>query len=392
MLLALRCKRNGADYIIRKNLLMLKTSIITALYGPTDIAKATDSDELKLIIIVKGFNRYYIAIVKNGLIFTNRVNNINVISNKLFVPFVSWQWHDHELRTVPDNQNDTLTKKIRLTQAPKYINFVVVSLLTGTPGNDNYYHWFFDCLSRLCLTETVINSYKYIKYLIPDDVFPYQKETLAQLGIDSSSYISSRDAPFVQSKLIVVSSYPNQDINNPAEWTIDFIRKSFLHLAKQTNHQDQLIYISRSDSIRSRRLINENHLSSLLVLLGFRIVHLSKINFVDQVTLFANARMVVGVHGAGMTNLVFSQPGTIVCEIFGQAYQPVMFKKISNYLGLKYKPYFTTPTETKRKSSEDVNEMWRYTNNIADVSISESDINDIVNTTKNLLQPLKAPQ
>lgn len=389
---ALQFILNRARYISRKYLSMFKISIITALHGPSCIAKTINSQDIRLLKIEKSSNKYYIAIIKKGLIFTNRNNNISIISNKKLVPFVSWQWHDHVLRIVQDSQNDLLTKQLRLTQAPKYINSVIVSLLTGAPGNDNYYHWFFDCLSRLCLTETVTKSYQNIKYLIPDDIFPYQKESLAQLGINSSNYISSRDAPFIQSKLLIASSYPNPEINDPAEWCIDFIRKSFLPLALQTNTENQLIYISRSDSIRSRRLTNESYLLSLLVPLGFRVVHLSTINFNDQVTLFANAKMVVGVHGAGLTNLIFSKPGTIVCEIFGETYQPVMFKKISNYLDFRYNAYFSAPLEASGKLVEDANEMWKYTHNIADITISEKDVNDIVSITKNWLYSLKAPQ
>ena len=390
--IAFRRKLSGATYISKKYLLGLKVNIISTFYGPGNIAKSANSPELKLVETEINSIKYHIAVVQNGLIYTNRVNNISVISAKLLVPFVSWQWDDHELRRVPDNQNALLTRKLRLSQLPKCIDSVVISLLTGTPGNDNYYHWFFDCLTRLYLADLVAKSYQNIKYLIPDDIFPYQKQSLAQLGIDPSNYITSCDVNFVQSKLLIASSYPNPELNDPPEWCIDFIRKSFLHLAEDTGNTNQLIYISRGDSIRSRRLINENYLLSLLVPLGFRVFHLSKINFIDQITLFANAKIVVGVHGAGFTNLVFSQPGTIVCEIFGEAYQPVMYKKISNYLGLKYKAYYRAPYKKVIKSAEEVNEMWKYSNNIADITISETDVNDIVNLTKDWLQPLKAPQ
>lgn len=389
---ALRRKLDGAKYIVKKFYFSSKASIITAIYGPRAVGKAANLPKVRLVTIEEEQGNYYVAIVKNGSIFTNRINNISVISTRLLVPLVSWQWHDRELRMVPDEQNALLTKQLLLTQAPKYVDSVVVSLLTGTPGNDNYYHWFFDCLSRLFLANKVTKPYQNIRYLIPDDLFAYQKETLAQLGIDPSSYITSRDASFIQSKLLIVSSYPNPDLNNPAEWSIDFLKKSFIHLALQTENKNQLIYISRGDSLRSRRLTNENYLLSLLVPLGFRVVHLAKINFIDQVTLFANAKMVVGVHGAGFTNIVFSKPGTIVCEIFGDIYQPIIFKKISNYLDLEYNAYFSIRDQNLREPPEDANEMWRHNNATADISISDKNIQDIVNKAKDSLQSLKASQ
>jgi hypothetical protein len=115
---ALRRKLDGAKYIAKKYFLLSKVGIITALHGPAAVGKAANLPEFSLVTIEEKQSNYYIAIIINGSIFTNRINNISVISNKLLVPLVSWQWHDRELRMVPDDQNALLTKKLFSNASP----------------------------------------------------------------------------------------------------------------------------------------------------------------------------------------------------------------------------------------------------------------------------------
>jgi capsular polysaccharide biosynthesis protein len=355
-------KHSGLVYVSGKLLDSLKSSAISFLYAPRNVMGISEGQQTKILERIYDSKVYYVAVIQKGFIFTNRINNISILSGRSLVPLVSWQWDDHDLTILPDCQNFLLTRQIRLTQPPKFIGTVIVSLLTGTPGNNNYYHWFFDCLSRLCLTNSVIASYQHVKYLVPDDIYSYQKETLKELGITSLQYITSREVSFVSAKTVIATSYPNPQINDPAEWTIDFIRKSFIHLGSPPRTQHEFLYISRRDSLRARRLTNEEYLLSLLNPLGFRTIYLSEISFPEQVNLFANAKMIVGVHGAGFANLVFSRKGAVVCELFSQCYQPVMYQKISRYLQLDYKAINCLSDEPA--SSAPPCEAWSYSTNL----------------------------
>lgn len=71
------------------------------------------------------------------------------------------------------------------------------------------------------------------------------------------------------------------------------------------------IYIHRA----TRRLRNEREVQSLLSRHGVEIVRLEESSLGQQATLFADADMVIGFHGAGLANLVFARPGTRVVEI-----------------------------------------------------------------------------
>ena len=106
---------------------------------------------------------------------------------------------------------------------------------------------------------------------------------------------------------------------------------------KNASGNDRLrLYISRGDNTNQRVLVNESKLLNRLVSRGFRSIELSKLSFDEQVDLFAHAEAVIGVHGAGLSNLVFAPAGCHVIEIAGQSYCPVMFEEIAAHCGHKY--------------------------------------------------------
>ncbi len=74
-----------------------------------------------------------------------------------------------------------------------------------------------------------------------------------------------------------------------------------------------LIIIERRNG--PRRLLNLDQLQARLHPIGFRTYDLASMSVPDQIGLFRQARVVVGVHGAGLTNLLFS-PRAALIELF----------------------------------------------------------------------------
>lgn len=77
----------------------------------------------------------------------------------------------------------------------------------------------------------------------------------------------------------------------------------------------QRIYLARGP-VRLRRLTNEADVVAGLAARGFEVLQADWDNHPDQVAAFSGAAIVVGVHGAGLTNLAFSRPGTVAVEVF----------------------------------------------------------------------------
>lgn len=77
------------------------------------------------------------------------------------------------------------------------------------------------------------------------------------------------------------------------------------------------IYISRQDASK-RKFTDEQPILQLLKDYGFETVQLEKYSIQEQIELFANIDMVIGIHGAGFTNLLWSKPCSVI-EIFPSA-------------------------------------------------------------------------
>lgn len=90
---------------------------------------------------------------------------------------------------------------------------------------------------------------------------------------------------------------------------------AFYSIADATDDSPKRIFISRRHGNR-RRLRNEDELFDLLRRRGFERVALEEFSTREQIRMFAKASHIVGQHGAGLTNLMFSPPGTRVLELF----------------------------------------------------------------------------
>lgn len=314
-------------------------------------------------------HKYAIAKITDGRIFTNRDCNISVIFNEELVPHVSWQCKNRKI--APDIENFSLTGEVQINHPPKIIQKTVISLLTGSGGNYNYFHWLYDSLPRLYLIQNILSLDDEVIYYIPEDTHYFQGETLTVLGINSSSCISSKDIQHIQAKSIIATSHPNPNPSILPKWIYSFLRKSFL--TNTADSPQKFIYISRVDSSNSRRLINEAKLIEALHPLGFQVYKLSEFSFLEQIALFSKSKMIVGVHGAGLTNLTFASKGAIIYELFSERYQPNMYERISQLGELNYNKIICESYNTLQPDA------------MSDLFISDDAISKIVNHTRKLM-------
>jgi hypothetical protein len=95
------------------------------------------------------------------------------------------------------------------------------------------------------------------------------------------------------------------------------------------------IYVARTDA-PVRRMRNEAALVEQLRKRGFHIVAPGTLSFLEQVDLFRNACLVVGPHGAGLSNIVFCEPETFIYELVPALYQNSCFTILADLCGLRY--------------------------------------------------------
>jgi len=116
-----------------------------------------------------------------------------------------------------------------------------------------------------------------------------------------------------------------------------------LGLLLSTHHQlpeatapEQLLFVSRGNT-RLRRLVNEAELMAALMEFDFEFFLPKSNDHGSQIEAFRSARIVVAVHGAALTNLLFCQPGALVIELFPSNHIKSTYCWLAMRLGLRYR-------------------------------------------------------
>ena len=122
-------------------------------------------------------------------------------------------------------------------------------------------------------------------------------------------------------------------------WISQWLKQTFI----QGNEKkfSKKIYIDRSDSTSNvkhlRTIQNEDEVKNYLSRAGFESVRLGEYSFKDQVSIFKNAEIVVGLHGAGFANIVFSKPNTKVIELKKRSHEGKEIENLAKSNNLSYK-------------------------------------------------------
>jgi hypothetical protein len=74
------------------------------------------------------------------------------------------------------------------------------------------------------------------------------------------------------------------------------------------------VYISRRDA-GSRQLANEDAVTGALQRMAFLDVETSSMSLAHQIALFKRMHVLVAAHGAGLVNMLFMEPGSIIIEV-----------------------------------------------------------------------------
>lgn len=196
----------------------------------------------------------------------------------------------------------------------------------------NYFHFMFDVAARIHLlrkSNIPIDGY------IIDTSLPFQEEILSLLGIEKEKRIPFHDTLCLKANHLIIPSYIIVKGMMP-KWACDFLRRELLLNRKvEKIHGYERIYISREKAQR-RKVKNEDEVMELLKPYGFKCVFLESEPLTRKIELFHSAQVIVAPHGAGLTHLIFCNPGTKVIEFFNPAWMRQSFRLISQYLGLDY--------------------------------------------------------
>lgn len=243
---------------------------------------------------------------------------------------------------VGDLSADSNIIKYGLIKFCKKFNLKVISIVSGRDAKDNYYHWVIDVLPRLIILKKEIKKKKLLNLLVPNYKKDYQIESLnCFIDNKSTNFINLSKYKFMQfDKITLCSNNENFEyLNNNL---LSNLRNKVLTEAKKklksSKYKYEKIFISRADAnLKNKRNLKNNiEIENYLIKKGFSVLILSNYSFLEQALIFNNAKLVVGLHGAGLTNILFCKKRTKIIEITLDSW-PKLFKKLSKCLNLSYK-------------------------------------------------------
>ncbi|NJM23985.1 MAG: glycosyltransferase family 61 protein, partial [Richelia sp. SM1_7_0] len=233
---------------------------------------------------------------------------------------------------IPTTKNHPIFSEEKLPPAQKVAGSVaVLSSVVGT----GYYHWFFDILPRLQLLEKAGIALESIdKFIVNRYVSKFQQETFNALGIPRSKILETHWYPHIQAEQLLVPALPGETSHMP-KWACDFLRDNFSSGIVKPDTQPLRLYLNRSQVVY-RQVENETAIIEFLSGFGFCNVTLDALSVKEQAELMAMAEVVIAPHGAGLTNIVFCQPGTKIIEFLSPKAVNFMYWSLSNQMELDY--------------------------------------------------------
>ncbi|TKX66099.1 DUF563 domain-containing protein [Halorubrum sp. SP9] len=208
--------------------------------------------------------------------------------------------------------------------------------LTG-PWSTGFFHWFAEYLPRLEGVrhfESVTGEKPTV--IIPNNPPDWLIDSVSLLGFESDRIVEWSGGRVAVDRLIVpeVRHIPVQQgyIHDPfgIEWVGQQLREN---VSPSTQRWPSRVYISRDDA-DERRVVNETQVVRLLEDYGFSRVILSNLSLAEQIVLFYQADVVIGPHGAGLLNAVYSEDVQVI-EIFGD-YRNACYYTMSGLEGISY--------------------------------------------------------
>ena len=210
-------------------------------------------------------------------------------------------------------------------------------LFIGGDFSGNYYHWLLDFFPRLV-------------------AFQHLRESFTKWGVRRIALL--RDVPAYAHEMLRLLSYQDEDIlwiDGKRAWPFrsayvfsNFSQYGFLHQRGASILQDALqapapvlgsrrLYVSRQDAAK-RRLRNEAEVFSVLQRNGFELIVPGNLSFEEQRRIFSEAGIIVGPHGAGLTNMIFAGRGAVMVELRSNAGSMQHFAQLAQQLGQRYIP------------------------------------------------------
>lgn len=193
------------------------------------------------------------------------------------------------------------------------------------PFHLNYYHWITEVMPRLFSVRDRIQDRV---LLMGEESRVYQAEYLRYFDVSGIVHIGRLELARAGNLLLppMVSPFPVHNEGLMREMGAWIRERSPSGRPKYERCRN--LYIVREPG-KWRNLVNQDEVVALLKRYDFEAVCLEGLAVSEQVSLFRNVRNLVSVHGAGMANMIYMDPGGSVIDLINEHHRDPSFYNLA---------------------------------------------------------------
>jgi hypothetical protein len=177
-----------------------------------------------------------------------------------------------------------------------------------SPWSHNFFHWMFEALPRLAVLRA--SGVQYDGVLVPSPLSQFHQDTLALVGVPAEERVPFAGNHVAPDELVWAA--PLAPIGFPTPYLVQWL--SNVLGGGEVSAPYRRIYLARR---HSRRVVNESAVLRALRPWELELIYPEELSFRDQVELFSATSLMIGPHGAGFGNAIFSPSATAL-----EFYQP----------------------------------------------------------------------
>jgi hypothetical protein len=217
--------------------------------------------------------------------------------------------------------------------AAYYPAIVSIRIIRG--GEKNYWHFLHDLLGQVVLArKNNLGIETGIPYLISESLAAqpfFKKAVLQSRYLSGINWIVQRNNEYIKAG----TAYFLQVQPNKAETF--FAVRSLFDFPKPDGSKNRKIFLTRNPR-RIRHLQNAPQIESIAKNYGFEIVDADNLSFEEQMRLFSETNLLVGIHGAGLINMIFRSGASMhLLELLPKDYVQPHYFWLSKDLGFSYR-------------------------------------------------------
>jgi len=178
----------------------------------------------------------------------------------------------------------------------------------------NYYHWICEAILRLWMVKKDIDNYI---LLLPDyyknsdfimgSLEPFNIKNIYFIPKGKSLYVKNLCMPQLKP---LCDAYDIRQLHQIRNFYLSYV----LTVKRININLGEKLYLSRRKAAR-KKVTNEKEVENLVSKYGFAVVYNEDFTFLEQISIYANARYLISIHGSGLTNMLFMQPESVIIEI-----------------------------------------------------------------------------